>query len=186
MNIIFIATYLIWFASEILLARLLRSKSTDKQDTDKNSLSLIWITVITSIFIAVVISMKVYMPIYLGRYVQYVGLAIILVGIVLRLMVVVSLGTFFTVDVTIRENHRLKKDGFYKYLRHPSYFASLLSFMGLGISLNNWMSFILITVAIITVFSIRIKIEEKLLITQFGPEYLEYKKATSGFIPFIR
>jgi isoprenylcysteine carboxyl methyltransferase (ICMT) family protein YpbQ len=39
---------------------------------------------------------------------------------ILRLAIIATLGQFFTVEVTIKQNHKLKKDGFYKYLRHPS------------------------------------------------------------------
>ena len=185
MTIIFPITYTIWLISEIALNRLLRSKSTDKQNTDKNSLSIIWFTVVISNAIAYYLTMTTYHPIDNNLIIGYAGLALIFTGIVLRLIVVRSLGRFFTVDVTIRDGHQLKTDGFYQYLRHPSYFASLLSFLGFGISLNNWVSLILVTVAITVVFIIRINVEEKVLIEQFGDEYVEYKMRVKGLIPFV-
>jgi protein-S-isoprenylcysteine O-methyltransferase Ste14 len=171
--------------TEILLNRLLRSKSTDKQNEDKNSISIIWVTIIIAIPLAVLIALKVNLPIYSDPSVQYVGVIIIFIGIILRLFAVVTLGRFFTVDVTIRQGHKLKKDGLYKYLRHPSYFASLVSFIGMGWTFNNWLSLLVLIAAILIVFINRIKIEEKLLIQHFGSEYTEYKKHTSGLIPFI-
>ena len=185
MTLIFLITYIIWLLSEIILNRMLRSKGTDKQNADKNSLAIIWITVVAVITLATVISMNFYFPIAVNPVIKYVGLAIIYIGILLRLAAIVGLGRFFTVDVTIREDHRLKQDGLYKYLRHPSYFASLLSFIGYGISLNNWVSLILVVVAVLIVFKMRINIEEKALIEQFGAEYLEYKKKVKGLIPFV-
>ncbi len=185
MNLLFTIVYCIWFLSEILLNRLLRSKSTDKQNADRHSLSLIWITVIVTVGLSIYISMRYYLPISHSSAIRYIGLALVGIGIILRLVAVISLGRLFTVDVTIRQNHTLKQDGVYKYLRHPSYFASLLSFIGFGISLNNWISLLLITAAVLTVFIIRIKIEEKMLIRQFGVQYTDYKKSTSGLIPFI-
>lgn len=185
MSIIFPFTYLIWLLSEIILNRLLRSKSTDKQHADNNSLALIWLTVVISNALGYYIAMTEYFPIALSTVLPYFGLALICTGIVLRLFVVRSLGKLFTVDVTIRENHQLKTDGPYQYLRHPSYAASLLSFIGFGISLNNWISLLLVTVAIVTVFIIRIRIEEKVLIEQFGEQYSRYKKEVKGLIPFV-
>ena len=129
--------------------------------------------------------MRYYFPIYSDSSFRYLGLIVIVIGIILRFSAVVSLGKFFTVDVTIREDHKLKTDGVYKFLRHPSYFASLISFIGFGISINSWIGLILIVVAVLTVFIYRIKIEEKILIEQFGAEYLEYKKTTKGIIPFV-
>ena len=185
MKWIFVVVYVLWFVTEVALNKLLRSKNTDKQHADKGSLSLIWMVIVATLFIAVFISNLIYLPISLNRVFPYIGLAIIVAGILLRLIAVVSLGRFFTVDVTIRQNHKLKKNGMYRYLRHPSYFASLLSFIGMGISLNNWISLVLIVLSISTVFMVRINIEEKVLIEQFGPEYLAYKKATWRLFPFI-
>ena len=150
--------------TEILLNRLLRSKSSDKQNEDKNSISIIWVTIIIAVSLAVLISKIVNLPIYSNSSVQYVGVIIIFIGIILRLFAVVTLGQFFTVDVTIRQNHKLKKDGLYKYLRHPSYFASLVSFIGMGWTFNNWLSLLLLVVAILIVFINAYKKCEKLLI----------------------
>jgi len=185
MTPLFTATYVIWFLTEALLNRLLRSKSTDKQHADKNSLAIIWVTVVLANMLAVYITMNFHFTIYSNPAFHYFGLGVIITGIIIRFASVFSLGKFFTVDVTIREDHTLKKDGMYKYLRHPSYFASLISFIGFGISLNNWISLVLIFSAVLAVFIYRIKIEEKILIEQFGTEYLNYKKTTSGIIPFL-
>jgi protein-S-isoprenylcysteine O-methyltransferase Ste14 len=185
MSLIFIFTCLVWLFTEIALNRFFRSKNTDKKGTDKNTLLLIWIVIIVSIFAAVYIRAKFSLLILSNPTIKYVGLGIIWLGILLRLIVIISLGKSFTVDVTIRQNHQLKKDGFYKYLRHPSYLASLLSFIGLGIALNNWISLCLITLAILAIFVVRIRIEEKALLDQFGSEYAEYKKGTYALIPFI-
>lgn len=176
----------IWLLSEILLNRLLRSKANDKKGTDKQSLGTLWVVIIISIFIGVFISYAVKAPVCSHSVaISYVGLSFVLLGVILRLIIIKSLGKFFTVDVTIRENHQLKKDGIYKYLRHPSYAASLISFLGMGIALNNWFSLLIIVVPVFCAFAYRIKVEEEALIQQFGNEYIEYKKRTKGLIPFV-
>jgi protein-S-isoprenylcysteine O-methyltransferase Ste14 len=185
MSLLFIIIYSVWLVSEVLLNRLVRAKKTDKQDADKGSLTFIWLTIAVSITAAVFVSVWHYIPISGNQNITYAGLAVIVAGIALRLAVIATLGRFFTVDVTIKQGHQLKKNGFYKYLRHPSYFASLVSFIGFGISLNNWVSLAIVTISILVAFIKRIKVEEKALIEQFGEEYLRYKKTTSGLIPFI-
>lgn len=185
MNLLFTITYIVWVLSEIFLNRLLHSKSTDRKNVDRGSLTLLWTTIMVSITLSVFISNNIYLPILLNPVIQYVGLALIIAGIVIRIVAIISLGHFFTVDVTIRENHKLKKDGIYKYLRHPSYSGSMLSFIGLGLTMNNWISLLLISLSIITAFIFRIKVEEKILIEVFGSEYIDYKKVTRGLIPFI-
>lgn len=185
MTIIFPITYAMWFLSEFLLGRLRRSNANDIKGADKNSLAIIWIVVIPSIAVASYIASSIRMPMVAGEWIRYAGLALMILGIVFRMLVIKTLGRMFTVDVTIREGHKLKKDGFYKIVRHPSYSASLISFMGFGISLNNWISFFLVAVASSSVFLYRIRIEEDALIKQFGSEYTDYRKSTKAIIPFI-
>ena len=163
---------------------MLRSNKTDKQDADKSSLLVIWIVIIAAVAAALFTSVSFTMPIADG-YIRYAGLAVILIGIIFRIIAVRTLGKFFTVDVTIREGHHLVKKGIYKYFRHPSYTASLLTFIGFGISLNNWYSLLIVVIAVVIVFIMRIRIEEKTLIARFGDEYLRYKKEAWGLIPFI-
>lgn len=185
MKTIFLITYLIWFIVEVFLNMSKRSKQQDQQNKDKHSLFLIWVTIFVAIFSSIHVSLNYHFPILDNIYIGYIGLIIIIIGIIFRVIIIKSLGEYFTVDVTIKNNHKLKKDGFYKFLRHPSYFVSLITFIGFGISLNNWISLIITLILITSTFIYRIKVEEKALIQQFGNEYLEYKKSTKGLIPFV-
>ncbi|MGB5647443.1 MAG: isoprenylcysteine carboxylmethyltransferase family protein, partial [Muriicola sp.] len=85
----------------------------------------------------------------------------------------------------IKTDHLLKTDGYYKYVRHPSYTASLLSFIGFGVSLNHWFSVALAGGMALIAFIIRISIEEKALLSHFGEAYTDYRKKTKALIPFI-
>ena len=185
LGFLFGITNFLWFLSEIMLNRLLRTKTGDKQNADKGTLAAIWITIVVCISLSVYISIVNQYRIADNLMIPYLGLSVVNIGIVFRLLSVRSLGKFFTVSVTIRQDHQLKTDGFYKYLRHPSYAASLISFVGLGVALNNWISLGLLSVAIFSVFVIRIRVEEKVLVEQFGDQYLEYKKSTWALIPFV-
>lgn len=184
MDTTFLAIYLIWLISEVVLNRMLHSNATDKQGADKNSLLIIWVIIVFAITLALFTTTSFAMPI--GKdVIRYVGLGIIVLGILLRIWAVSTLGKFFTVDVTIRQDHQLVKHGFYKYFRHPSYTASLLTFFGFGMSLNNWYSLLIVVFAVIVVFTMRIRIEEKALTAQFGDQYLQYKKDAWGLLPFM-
>ena len=185
MSLIFILIYSLWFFSEVSLSLLRRSPKSEKNDSDKGSLGLIWTIIIVANFLSYFISKWTPLSIAEDQRIRYIGLGLIVLGVILRLSIVASLGKFFTVNVTIREGHELKTDGFYKYLRHPSYSASLLSFGGYGISLNNWISLIVITMSVAFAFLIRIRIEEKTLTDHFGDEYVEYKNRTKRLIPFV-
>jgi protein-S-isoprenylcysteine O-methyltransferase Ste14 len=168
-----------------VLNRLLRSGENDRKDHDKGSLRMIWITIgiANSMGIAFYILFKI--PVSNLLAIPYIGLLLIITGMIIRFVAIWSLGRLFTVDATIRDNHKIKKDGMYSTIRHPSYSGSLLSFVGFGISLNNWISLIIISVLVTIAMLSRIKIEEKLLKDQFGSEYLEYMKKTFRLIPFF-
>ncbi len=177
--------YLVWFLSEIILNRLVRSGKTDKKSTDKNTEIYLWVTIIVSITISVFISLNYTLPILLNGQLALIGTIIILIGIIIRFIAIKQLGRFFTVNVTIRDEHKLIRSGFYKYLRHPSYTGSLLSFFGFGLSLNNWLSLVIVFLPILFAFIYRMNIEENVLSEQFGKQYQEYISKTKRIIPFV-
>jgi protein-S-isoprenylcysteine O-methyltransferase Ste14 len=185
MKYIFEILWMCWLLSEILLNRLVRSKNTNSKELDKNSLNLIWIAIVGSMTLGIVSASYWVVPIISTNLLLYSGSVLILAGMVIRFTAIRSLGKFFTVDLAIQGDHRLIQAGLYKYIRHPSYSGSLLSFVGFSLSLNNWLSLIIIMLPILVTFINRINIEEKLLHKQFGSEYEEYTKRTKRLIPLI-
>ncbi len=188
-QIIFYILMFFWLASEVFYKQRLASNDTDKKDKDKSSLSILWVIIILSISLSVFVSYIRFgtfnLMINENGWMTYLGLLLIFAGIVSRVFIIRSLGKYFTVDVTIRKDHKIKKDGIYSLLRHPSYAASLLTFLGLGIYLNNWLSLAIAFIPPFLAFLYRIKIEEKALIEQFGQDYIDYRKSTKKLIPFI-
>ena len=114
-----------------------------------------------------------------------IGLVIVIIGIFIRWATILQLNKAFTVDVAISVDHKLKTDGLYSLVRHPSYSGMLLNYLGLSIAMNSWYSILVLNIPIILVLQYRIYIEEKLLTESFGEEYLNYKKRTKRIIPFI-
>ena len=176
---------ILWGISEIFLLLKMRSGTADAKGKDKKSLSQLWLVIGFSIFFGIFISKASVFPFYFTQWIQIVGLIFLFLGVLFRILVVYNLGKYFTVDVTIRKDHQLKTDGFYKYVRHPSYAFSLLTFVGLAIILNNYISAIVLLVPVFLMFFYRIKIEEKVLIEQFGKDYTDYMQKTKRLIPFI-
>ncbi|MEJ1241083.1 isoprenylcysteine carboxylmethyltransferase family protein [Chryseolinea sp. T2] len=181
----FIVVYSCWFASEFLLGRLRRSDETDRRRDDRHSLLIIWVAIMCAMPIVSIIAGTFPMPIVNAPWIRYAGLALIIIGVIMRFWVIRSLGRFFTVDVAIREGHQLKTDGIYSLVRHPSYFASWLSFVGYGFHLNNWISLMVISITMLLAFLNRIRVEEDVLVKQFGDEYLSYRQSTKKIIPGV-
>lgn len=185
LQILFYISMAAWFLSEFLYKNMLKSGKEDKKDKDRSTLNILWLAIPFSIAASIAISNMTTLPITKGNRILYAGEVFIIIGIVFRFIIIRSLGKYFTVDVTIREDHKIKKEGFYKYLRHPSYSFSLLTSLGLGLYLNNWLSLIFAVVPPLLAFAYRIRIEEQALVEAFGEEYIEYRKTTKKLIPFI-
>jgi len=182
---IFYLTYIIWGLSEVIMNRLVRSGKDDKKGADNNTELYIWICIIICVTLGVLVSLKYPVPIFINVKLMLIGIIIIIIGIILRFLAVRQLGRFFTVNVTIRKDHKLIQNGFYKYIRHPSYTGSLLSFLGFGISLNNWLSLGLVFIPTLFFFILRMNVEEKVLAEQFGKQYSDYLKRTKRLIPLL-
>lgn len=184
MNIFYI-TYVLWILSEIMLKRFFKSKSTDKQGADSNTLRFLWIIIIVAITASAFTAALTSFPIFHDEHNAVLGILIIYIGMIIRFIAVRQLGQFFTVDVTIRSDHKLMNEGLYSNLRHPSYAASLISFVGFGISMNNWLSVPVAFVPVLFSFIHRMNVEEQVLIAHFGDTYREYMKKTKRILPGI-
>lgn len=182
--LIFYVSIAAWFLSEIYYKQKFKSQNKD-QKKDQSTLNILWVVIIPSVFVAVMVSKMTSFRIRNQYWILYLGEILMLIGIISRWIIIKSLGRFFTVDVSIKEDHQIKKEGFYRLIRHPSYLFALLTFLGLGLFLNNWISLFIAFVPVFLAFLYRIKIEEQALIEQFGIEYLEYKEKTKKLIPYV-
>ncbi len=113
------------------------------------------------------------------------GLIFMLAGSIIRLIAFRTLGKQFSIMVTIRQNHKLVKKGIYGLIRHPAYTGLFLFMLGLGLSLGNWLSLLIIFAASVTIAFFRVPLEEKALMEKFGDEYRSYMKKTKRYIPYL-
>jgi protein-S-isoprenylcysteine O-methyltransferase Ste14 len=185
LNMIIIAVSVLWLGSEIVLSRVKRSLPTDAR-FDKSSLRILWITIFVSVNTGVVFSFQRVgyfgggSPVF-----PIVGIVVIIFGLLIRWIAIFSLRRQFTVDVAITKDHRIVSDGIYRFVRHPAYAGSILSFLGLGLCFANIISLALIFPPICEAFLYRIRVEEKALVDAFGDEYLRYCASTKRLIPGI-
>jgi len=184
-RIVIIIVSLFWIISEIVLARLKHSDAAGTKQ-DKSSLRILWSTIILGIVIGNLLAIYRVGTIPAGGYYAAIsGLVLIVVGIIVRWIAILTLWKYFTVDVSIVNEHRLVNTGLYKLVRHPAYTGSLLSFLGLGLVFSNWLALLVIFIPITTAFVYRIKVEEKALVAFFGDQYVRYCATTKRLIPGI-
>jgi protein-S-isoprenylcysteine O-methyltransferase len=114
-----------------------------------------------------------------------VGVLLIVVGSLLRRYCWRTLGEYFTGDVKARPDQPVITTGPYRWVRHPSYTAGMMMFIGIGLALGSWFSFALLTIATIATYAYRVAVEERVLLDTIGEPYGSYMKERKRFIPYI-
>ena len=113
-----------------------------------------------------------------------VGLCLVLSGLVTSVAAAVTLGRFYSSPLRTRKNHRVIKNGVYKFVRHPVYLGTLLAAFGIPMFVNSLVSF-LVMLLFIPLIIRRIEMEEQMLVEELGDEYRNYMESTSKLIPGI-
>lgn len=115
----------------------------------------------------------------------WIGIAILVAGSLLRRHCFKILGEYFTYDVRVREEQPVIERGAYRWVRHPSYTAGILMFLGMGLAFGNWISLAILLTTIFAVYAYRVRIEERALLASMGDRYAQYVRRTRRFVPFV-
>lgn len=155
------------------------------QNSDKYSILIILICSSLSVFLSV--TEWAYLTTNKSELnvVSFIGMVMLLIGIVLRVWSINILGRHFTATVKVIDKHELIKTGPYKIVRHPSYLGALIAITGCPLFLNNFYTIFFCFFAMMIAYYFRINVEEKTLTLKFGPGYKQYQQNTYRLIPFI-
>jgi protein-S-isoprenylcysteine O-methyltransferase Ste14 len=113
------------------------------------------------------------------------GLVLMCVGIAIRQWAVAVLGRFFTIEVRVQTGHTVVEGGPYRWVRHPSYTGLILTFLGLGLTLDNWGSLAVIAVVPTAGLVYRIHFEERALLEGLGEPYRQFAQGRARLVPGI-
>jgi len=175
-----------YLSSELLLTLTRRSRSRTGTAQDQSTLSVLWLVIMVSVAAGVLVA-----PLWLAaalpdaRLLTIASVLLFVVGLILRWWAIVTLGRFFTVDVTIEKDHELVERGPFRILRHPSYSGVLLAFLGFALSLRNWAALVVVLLPILVAFIYRMNVEERALSRALGSSYTEYMRRTKRLVPFV-
>jgi protein-S-isoprenylcysteine O-methyltransferase Ste14 len=115
----------------------------------------------------------------------YPGLAVVLIGAGFTIWAELTLGRFLNWRVQVLPGHNIVDKGPYRLIRHPMYTGQIVSFIGLGLAVQSWAAILVVLVASGIRYGIRIRVEERLLVSKLGNSYVQYMKRTKRLIPFI-
>jgi protein-S-isoprenylcysteine O-methyltransferase Ste14 len=184
--IIFDTAYSIWIISELfgaLLIPRLRQRGATRVKRDRGSAALVMFTVFLSISIA--FSFGYAGVLALPDWIFYLGIFLMLLGVLVRQWAIAILGRFFSLTVRIAEDHKVVDKGPYRFVRHPSYTGVLITFIGLGLAVQSGGALLVLLVVFAVSFGYRMYVEERTLSTELGQDYASYMKRTKRLIPFI-
>jgi protein-S-isoprenylcysteine O-methyltransferase Ste14 len=112
------------------------------------------------------------------------GLVLVFAGFKIMFVAAGTLRQFYTSTLVIRKDQPLVTHGIYRLTRHPLYLGALMVCLGVPISASSWRGCGAMAV-LIPIMLYRIKLEERLLLDEFGEACQMYMQVTSKLIPFI-
>jgi protein-S-isoprenylcysteine O-methyltransferase Ste14 len=177
---------LVYLISELLLTATRRSRSRAGTKQDRSTLLEVWLVILVAVAAGIYVAK--YFPAAAlpdARKFAFAGVALFVAGILLRWWAIITLGRFFTVDVTIEQDHELVERGPFRRVRHPSYTGVLMAFVGFALTLGNWAALLVILLPITAAFVHRMNVEEDALSRALGPQYTDYMRRTKRLIPFV-
>ena len=176
----------LWAGAEVLSSVWLARRGRRRSSDDRGSLAFIYMALAVGFGLAIPLRQMNPGRIGLDSPVpELAGLALMGLGIALRLWAMKTLGRLFTYQVKILEGHRLVTSGPFRVVRHPSYAGELLTLAGVGIGLGSWLSLLLLVMPSLAAFIHRIRVEEQALLAYFGEEYRVYRQRTWRLVPLV-
>ncbi len=185
-TILFSAVVMLWVLSEAIgggIIPMLRRSGGNTKKKDNGSVLLIRVLMYVSVLIAILFDLKNIAM--LPNWFFYPGIFLMVIGIIVRQWAIFVLGRFFTVTVSVQENQKVIDHGPYRYIRHPSYLGLFLIVIGIGLALHSWGGILVLIVMNGIAFGYRMHIEENVLVSELGDDYIQYMKRTKRLIPFI-
>jgi protein-S-isoprenylcysteine O-methyltransferase Ste14 len=112
------------------------------------------------------------------------GLVILLAATALAVWARVALGTMWSAAPTVKQEHQLRTTGPYAITRHPIYTGVLGMLLGsLLLSGGRW---VIAFPVYLVLLEMKIRVEEKLMLSEFPDEYPRYRQQVPQLIPGLR
>ena len=183
---IFVVVYALWLFSELVVGGIIprsRRCGAPIRYEDKSSRPLIALSTFLSLMIAFLFASSGIASLPSGAF--YLGISLMIAGILLRQWSIAVLGRYFSRTVGVQEGQAVVDRGPYRLVRHPAYTGSLLTIVGLGFVLQSWGAVLVIIAFFGVAFGYRIHVEEGVLTSKLGDEYVAYTKRTKRLIPYV-
>jgi protein-S-isoprenylcysteine O-methyltransferase Ste14 len=110
--------------------------------------------------------------------ISWLGVPILLSGMVFMIGGWYSLGEFFSTDAEVLSDHKVKNTGLLRYVMHPAYSGIIQCLLGASIGATSLVAVLFCLLVVAPLWLRRAKYEERLLIENLGQPYKEYAEQT--------
>ncbi len=119
-----------------------------------------------------------------SKFTGIAGLLLVVLGIAFSIWARLELGGNWSGAVTVKQGHTLIRRGPYTIVRHPIYSGLLLAFLGVAIILGQVRG-LLGAAVLLLAFWLKLRIEERFMLEQFGADYRRYQERVKALIPYV-
>lgn len=176
----------LWAVTEIFFNIKQARSGRAKDRKDRGSLLFIYAAMTLGFYLGVPVSSGPRGRIaFAYPFLEIGGLALMAAGFLVRWRAASALKGQFTHFVTVQDQDKLVQTGLYRTIRHPAYAGELMTLLGIGLALGNWLSVLAIFGVPLLALLYRISIEERTMLEHYGEEYRKYRTRTKRLIPGI-
>ena len=189
-RIIFILTYSVFGAVRVFYRSQNPGRESEKDESLKDAPTIVLSVAILGYFVCMFFYILlpqwiIWAHLNLHILVRWSGVVLSAIGIGLLIWIHHTLGKQYSPKLAIQKEHKLISSGPYNRVRHPMYTVFILFSIAVALIASNLL-LLIFAILIAVPFHWISKKEERLLIDQFGEEYLNYMKQTGRFFPPIR
>lgn len=181
-----IAGYVVMIAF-LIIQELLRhtpeAKTFQRGAFEKGSMLLIGVTLGVGLWLPIVADILGFIVFPLDIAEGLVALAVMLLGLGLRIWAAMTLGKYYTRTLMTTEDHKVVTAGPYAWVRHPAYLGVILLWTGFGVLSGNLIIAFLFPIMFVIVYLYRISVEERMLVKELDGDYIQYQRRTRKLVP---
>ncbi len=185
-NLFFTILYALFFISTLYLRIKIRKKTLNSERI-KGKIIASWTTkYIFFIYLLILFgSLVEYFIVQreINLYLSFSSVILYIIGIAGRQWAFNSLGKYWSVNIEIRDEHEIIREGPYKFMRHPNNFFHSIEVLAITLIPNSYYSLAIFVAAYFPVLILRSIIEEKAMTESLQERYRNYRKEVWGFLP---
>jgi protein-S-isoprenylcysteine O-methyltransferase Ste14 len=118
-------------------------------------------------------------------WIHAVGVSLVAAGIGIAIWARHHLGQYWSGRVTLKVDHQLIQSGPYTWVRHPIYSGLLVALGGTALFVGEWRALLGVLLMFLGFWQKAWR-EERLLESQFGSDYQQYRTRTGRLLPRLR